>query len=412
MVAAFCQQPAGSSEATELAMRSKPRHDLLEFVAEHLTDAATTGDLAAQPAHASWLFSLLITAAKTAQLFSSDRDGTLSSGQLVAVTYYHTARNLCTLTAQLARQCSGAESSSSSSTTTRSSGPLGSPTKKTGKSKLSQASSTGGGNDGDGNSKISSSDSMMWPALAARCVFMMCQQLLCAAAAEGVSCTAALQQHSSSSSTTVAAAGNPSRLHNPQQMMLSLATATSCLGELLQGLPTEQAATKVAREVDGSATVKASRMPASAPAGIAAKPAPTSVMSSTISKLLEQYTQLQPALVAAAAAAPAVCSFCTVSCDGSCALGRAGHMLGQELLAKVKAFAGQAFAALPLLICCGNPACLNLGKRSETVLASGARGICKRCRAVRYCSKECQLAAWPLHMGVCKRLQKAAASEE
>lgn len=87
-------------------------------------------------------------------------------------------------------------------------------------------------------------------------------------------------------------------------------------------------------------------------------------------------------------------------------------MLGQELLAKVKDFAEQAFAALPLLKCCGNLACLSLQQRSEAQLVGGSRGRCSRCRACCYCSKECQVAAWRLHKPVCRRLQEAAVREE
>lgn len=33
-------------------------------------------------------------------------------------------------------------------------------------------------------------------------------------------------------------------------------------------------------------------------------------------------------------------------------------------------------------------------------------GLCKRCKSVRYCGKECQTAAWPAHKAACKRIEK------
>lgn len=136
-------------------------------------------------------------------------------------------------------------------------------------------------------------------------------------------------------------------------------------------------------------------------------------MSSTITQLLEQHKPLQQALDAAAAAAS---SSCTAACDGrvcdSSALGQASLALGQELVGKLKSFAEQVCAALPLLGCCGNPACLNTEKRSETVLANGKCGKCPRCKACWYCSKECQVAVWLQHKMVCKRLQEAAVSKQ
>lgn len=94
------------------------------------------------------------------------------------------------------------------------------------------------------------------------------------------------------------------------------------------------------------------------------------------------------------------------------ALGQASLLLGQELVGKLKSFAEQVCAALPLLGCCGNPACLNTEKRSETVLANGKCGKCPRCKACWYCSKECQVAVWLQHKMVCKRLQEAAVSKQ
>uniref|UniRef100_A0A383WQD1 MYND-type domain-containing protein n=1 Tax=Tetradesmus obliquus TaxID=3088 RepID=A0A383WQD1_TETOB len=436
MVSAFSQQPAVSAAAVELAMRGSPSSDLVRFVAEHLEQAVATGDMASQPAHASWLFSMLVTAAKaTLCIGGSSSSGSFSSSQLSAVARYSPAAGLCNMAKQLAQQCSAANSCGSS-------GQPGSPSKKrTGKSK---AGSTGGSKDGGATNRSSGSDDMLWPVLAARCVFVMCQLLEHMAEAEDLNCTPASQQHSDFSPATAAAAADDDdddELRSLQEMASSLAAATSCLGELLQGLqqlpaapgsqavlqpgpaatatraagatPTraEHAAAKVSSQVNGSATIKASRRPASAPAGKAAKPAGTAAKIPTLSQLLSQYMPLQQALdaaAAAAAAAAAPCSSCAATCDGTVC--RSG-VAGPELVAKVKAFAEQACAAQPLLDCCGNPACMNLDKRSETVLvrAAGSRKR-PRCKACRYCSRECQVAAWRLHKPVCKHLQEAAAS--
>ncbi|WIA38964.1 hypothetical protein OEZ86_005116 [Tetradesmus obliquus] len=344
MVSASSQQPAVSAAAVELAMRGSLSIDLLRYVAEQLGQAAATGELAALPAHAGWLFSLLMTAAKTTQVLGGSSAGgnTTACGGLLGPTgCYDAAAGICALAKHLASQCIEAHSTSSSG----GSGQPESPNKKKiGKSKLSQDSSTGSNKTIGCDSQGSSSDSALWPVLAARCVLVMCQELEGTAAAGTVSCNAAPQQRSTASPTTGAASDAAC---TPPQLLSSLAAATSCL---------------------------------------------------------------------AAAAAP--CSACPDACDGpgticqTSVLSQASHMLGQELLAKVKDFAEQAFAALPLLNCCGNPACLSLQQRSEAQLVGGSRGRCSRCRACCYCSKGCQVAAWRLHKPVCRRLQEEAVREE
>jgi hypothetical protein len=82
--------------------------------------------------------------------------------------------------------------------------------------------------------------------------------------------------------------------------------------------------------------------------------------------------------------------------------------VGPQLLQQVLHFAEGVCAALPLRHCCNNPGCVNLGGLSEAGLVAGAGSRCSRCRACYYCSRECQLAAWPLHKPVCKQLQAAA----
>ncbi|GLC34204.1 SUMO-activating enzyme subunit 1A [Pleodorina starrii] len=49
---------------------------------------------------------------------------------------------------------------------------------------------------------------------------------------------------------------------------------------------------------------------------------------------------------------------------------------------------------------CDNPSCGSFGGKSEESLALKK---CARCRAVRYCSADCQLQHWPVHKATCRR---------
>ena len=59
--------------------------------------------------------------------------------------------------------------------------------------------------------------------------------------------------------------------------------------------------------------------------------------------------------------------------------------------------------------CCNNPRCSNMAGTSEVGLVVGegraARGVCSGCKVVSYCSRRCQVAAWPLHKETCTHLQ-------
>jgi hypothetical protein len=131
----------------------------------------------------------------------------------------------------------------------------------------------------------------------------------------------------------------------------------------------------------------------------------------TVTQLVMECKSLQEALNAAAAAAASPYSTICLSTDpyGN-VLSQAGPLLGQDLVGRVKGFAEQVYAVLPVLKCCGNPACGSLDKRSEVQLVGGSRGRCSLCKACCYCSKECQAAAWRLHKPVCKRLQETFSS--
>ena len=50
--------------------------------------------------------------------------------------------------------------------------------------------------------------------------------------------------------------------------------------------------------------------------------------------------------------------------------------------------------------------CDHCGKTAEEASVKGLK-VCRDCQDVRYCSKECQLAAWPGHKAACKARVKA-----
>lgn len=66
----------------------------------------------------------------------------------------------------------------------------------------------------------------------------------------------------------------------------------------------------------------------------------------------------------------------------------------------------QLAAALPVQYCCNNSYCTNLARSSELRLVGGKQCICGGCELARYCSKDCQAAAWPGHRPVCKQLRQ------
>ena len=64
--------------------------------------------------------------------------------------------------------------------------------------------------------------------------------------------------------------------------------------------------------------------------------------------------------------------------------------LGQLLLSEV-----------PCTVGCSNPACVDLRGASEV---KGSCKACTGCKVVYYCSRECQVAHWKVHKGICKKL--------
>jgi hypothetical protein len=89
-------------------------------------------------------------------------------------------------------------------------------------------------------------------------------------------------------------------------------------------------------------------------------------------------------------------------------------MLLQDSLASTWAalgeFAGNLVAQCPDANSCGNPSCVGFGMLSEKKLVAAKKTQCSKCKAVRYCSRECQLQMWEQHRPVCKRLRAAGAT--
>ena len=58
---------------------------------------------------------------------------------------------------------------------------------------------------------------------------------------------------------------------------------------------------------------------------------------------------------------------------------------------------------LPVAFCCGNNVrCKKVEGTSEVGSVVGrSKGVCQRCRAACYCSRQCQEAAWPFHQQAC-----------
>ena len=58
-------------------------------------------------------------------------------------------------------------------------------------------------------------------------------------------------------------------------------------------------------------------------------------------------------------------------------------------------------AEVPCTIGCSNPACVDLRGASEVKVSCKA---CTSCKVLYYCSRECQVAHWKVHKGICKKL--------
>ena len=58
---------------------------------------------------------------------------------------------------------------------------------------------------------------------------------------------------------------------------------------------------------------------------------------------------------------------------------------------------------VPTPLGCSNPGCVRLEGESER---KAAGKVCTGCKVAWYCGRECQVAHWKVHKGVCKRLQQ------
>jgi hypothetical protein len=63
----------------------------------------------------------------------------------------------------------------------------------------------------------------------------------------------------------------------------------------------------------------------------------------------------------------------------------------------------------PRLAGCWNPSCANMAGTSEMALPAKP---CSNCKVAVFCSKGCEKAAWPRHIGACSRLAAAAAGQQ
>jgi hypothetical protein len=198
-----------------------------------------------------------------------------------------------------------------------------------------------------------------------------------AAVAAVPAATAASAAHDSSSSL----------LLNPSYAVAKVQLTADCIAQQLRSLSKQQAGVSAA------------------PPPPAAAAADTLDNHGHVQAILQQYGTVLEELERKTLA---VCKADNNSCRTQQEqLQRANIAVGPQLLQQVLHYAEGVCAALPLRHCCNNPGCVNLGGLSEPGLVAGAGSRCSSCRACYYCSRECQLAAWPLHKPVCKRLQAA-----
>jgi hypothetical protein len=241
-----------------------------------------------------------------------------------------------------------------------------------------------------------------WLVYAARYLRFQCKELVAAAApppAAATEAAASLQQQENPATATASAAVAPAATTaSPEH--------ESAIGSLLDPGYALAKVQLIAEFIAQQLRSMSKQQPEFSAAAAAA--ASTLDDCAHLQALLKQYG---PALDELERKAIEVCEAEHEPCrTRQAALQRDGAALGPQLLQQVLHFAEGVCAALPLRHCCNNPGCINLGGLSEAGLVAGAGSRCSRCRACYYCSRECQLAAWPLHKPVCKRLQAAEAA--
>ena len=72
-----------------------------------------------------------------------------------------------------------------------------------------------------------------------------------------------------------------------------------------------------------------------------------------------------------------------------------------QLLQDVLRLCELLLVEVPCTIGCSNPACVDLRGASEVKVSCKA---CTGCKVVHYCSRQCQVAHWKVHKGICKEL--------
>ena len=86
----------------------------------------------------------------------------------------------------------------------------------------------------------------------------------------------------------------------------------------------------------------------------------------------------------------------------------AGEAEQQQLLQELLGVFEVLQEEVPMPVGCGNPMCTDLGGDSELAY----KKTCMGCNVVHYCSRECQVAHWESHKGLCKRVQEEQKENE
>jgi hypothetical protein len=76
------------------------------------------------------------------------------------------------------------------------------------------------------------------------------------------------------------------------------------------------------------------------------------------------------------------------------------------LALKLQQWAAGLCGQFVLACCCNNAGCINMLMPSEQELVGGKQCVCARCRCATFCSRECQVAMWPYHKKLCKKLKR------
>ena len=123
-----------------------------------------------------------------------------------------------------------------------------------------------------------------------------------------------------------------------------------------------------------------------------------------IDEIIGRYNSAETALIGAMRSCPET----TGEVSRGVLVNKIKQVVGVQLPEQLQGFGTAVAAQLPLLYCCNNLGCTNLGGLSEVQLVRGICGRCSQCGAARYCGRSCQVEHWKEHKGVCKKLKEAA----